>query len=146
VLPVPFLRSFDGDPAKDVARPERLRAEAEGILAWAVRGAVAYRREGLRVPSVVAASRGEYKADMDLLADWVAERCVDGGTDSVSLDALWLDWEPWARVRGELRFVPSRKALSKKLQAKGYLRERGRFGAVFLGLKLRNVSISEDQA
>lgn len=143
VLPVPFLRSFDGDPTKDVTRPARLREEAEGILAWLVRGAVEYRRTGLCVPSAVSASRAEYKADMDLLGDWLAERCVLGAGAAVSLDALWLDWEAWAKVRGELRFVASRKNLSKKLQAKGFFRERTMTGAQILGLKLQNTAISD---
>ena len=143
VLPVPFLRSFDGDPAKDVTRPERLKAEAEGVLAWLVRGAVEYRRVGLCVPSTVSASRAEYRADMDLIGDWLAERCVLGGGASVSLDALWLDWEPWSRIRGELRYVTSRKALAKKLEAKGFAKERSTKGMAFFGLNLRNNTISE---
>ena len=151
VLPVPFLRDFENDPsvAKDVDRAARLRAEAEGVLAWIVQGAVEYYRQGLRVPGEVSASRGEYRADMDLLAEWLRERCIvgagEGGTEarSVSLDALWLDWEPWARTRGELRYVHSRKMLSKRLQSRGFSKEYSMRGTVFVGLNLRNTSISE---
>lgn len=148
VLPVPFLRDFENDPSleKDVDRPARLRAEAEGVLAWCVAGAVEYYRQGLRVPGEVAASRGEYRADMDLLAEWLRERCVVGGAEgprNVSLDALWLDWEPWARTRGELRYVHSRKLLSKRLQSRGFSKEYSMKGTVFLGLNLRNTAISD---
>ena len=151
VLPVPFLRDFENDPGavKDVDRAARLRAEAEGVLAWCVAGAVEYYRQGLRVPGEVSASRGEYRADMDLLAEWLRERCIVGASEgsaearSVSLDALWLDWEPWARTRGELRYVHSRKMLSKRLQSRGFSKEYTRHGAVFLGLNLRNTAISD---
>jgi len=151
VLPVPFLRDFENDPGavKDVDRAARLRAEAEGVLAWCVAGAVEYYRQGLRVPGEVSASRGEYRADMDLLAEWLRERCIVGASEgsaearSVSLDALWLDWEPWARTRGELRYVHSRKMLSKRLQSRGFGKEYTRHGAVIVGLNLRNTSISE---
>jgi len=148
VLPVPFLRDFENDPGveKDVDRPARLRAEAEGILTWCVAGAVEYYRQGLRVPGEVAASRGEYRADMDLLAEWLRERCIvdtSNGGGRVSLDALWLDWEPWARTRGELRYVHSRKLLSKRLQTRGFSKEYSMKGTVFLGLNLRNTAISD---
>lgn len=143
LLPIPFVHSFENDPRKDVSRPQRLREEAPGILAWLVRGAMEYRRVGLCPPGTVAASRAEYRSDMDLLAEWLAERCQVRGGVSATLDALWLDWEPWARARGELRFLSSRKALSRRLSGRGFAKEKGREGAVFLGLCLRNFSISE---
>ncbi len=143
LLPVPFNHSFENDPRKDVSRPERLRGEAQGILAWLVRGALEYRRVGLCPPGTVAASRAEYRSDMDLLAEWLTERCHVRGGASASLDSLWLDWEPWARARGELRFVSSRKALAKRLAGRGFAKERGERGMVFFGLNLRNTAISD---
>ena len=117
------------------------------MLAALVRGGLAYRRAGLAVPSRVDGSRREYRGEMDLLADWLSERCVlgaGGGADSVSLDALWLDWEPWARVRGELRFVSSRKALAKRLRNRGLVAEKTMKGLQVAGLRLRQGAISED--
>lgn len=145
VLPLPFRRSFEGDPRKDVARPEKLKGEAAGILAWLVRGAVDYFRQGVRIPGSVEASRAEYRADMDLLGEWLSERCegVSGGARGATLDALWLDWEPWARARGELRYVASRKNLARRLRDRGVQFERGRVGAVALGLKLRDFALNE---
>ena len=70
-------------------------------------------------------------------------RVVGAEARSVSLDALWLDWEPWARTRGELRYVHSRKMLSKRLQSRGFSKEYSMRGTVFVGLNLRNTSISE---
>lgn len=145
LLPVPWERDFDHGGVKDAHREEKLMAELEGILAALVRGGLAYRRAGLAVPSRVDGSRREYRGEMDLLADWLNERCVvgaDGGGDSVSLDALWLDWEPWARVRGELRFVSSRKALAKRLRNRGLLVEKTMKGSQVAGVKLRNLAIT----
>lgn len=146
LLPVPWERDFDVGGAKDAHREEKLMGELEGILAALVRGGLAYRRSGLAVPSRVDGSRREYRGEMDLLADWLNERCLvgaDGGGDSVSLDALWLDWEPWARVRGELRFVSSRKALAKRLRNRGLVAEKTMKGLQVAGLRLRNSTISE---
>ena len=146
LLPVPWERDFDHGGSKDAHREEKLMAELEGILAALVRGGLAYRRSGLAVPSRVDGSRREYRGEMDLLADWLNERCIvggEGGADSVSLDALWLDWEPWARVRGELRFVSSRKALAKRLRNRGLLAEKTMKGLQVVGVRLRNSAISE---
>ncbi len=147
LLPVPWERDFDVGGAKDAHREEKLMGELEGILATLVRGGLDYRRVGLAVPSRVDGSRREYRGEMDLLADWLSERCIvgaAGGGDSVSLDALWLDWEPWARVRGELRFVSSRKALAKRLRNRGLVAEKTMKGLQVVGVRLRQSMISED--
>ncbi|MCW3678891.1 DNA primase, partial [Burkholderia cenocepacia] len=56
---VPFERNFDKDATikKDPSRAERLAAELPGVLAWCVRGALAYQQHGLRPTSSVAAAR-----------------------------------------------------------------------------------------
>lgn len=147
LLPVPWERDFDHGGVKDAHREEKLMGELEGILAALVRGGLTYRRAGLAVPSRVDGSRREYRGEMDLLADWLNERCIvgaEGGAGGVSLDALWLDWEPWAKVRGELRFVSSRKALAKRLRNRGLLVEKTRGGSQVAGVRLRNSTISSD--
>jgi len=137
-------RSFENDPAKDPQRQARLRAEARGILAWIVRGHLDYlHQKGLVFPPPVQAARREYRSDMDLLADWLRERCVLEPTQKCSLSGLWGDWEAWARARGELRFVSSAKALSKRLQDRGFAKEYAKKGAVFCGLNLQITSLSD---
>lgn len=145
LLPVPWDQDFDNSPLKDVNREDKLRAELPGILAWCVRGALEYQRSGLALPGRIDTARREYRGEMDLLADWLAERCECDAAFKCTLDTLWSDWESWARLRGELKYVASRKALSKRLQNRGFSRERSREGVIFWGVKLREfASLSAD--
>ena len=117
LLPVPFTRNFEG--IKDTGRADRLRLELPGILAWCVRGALAYQAEGLRPPASVRAAREDYKSDMDLLGEWLDECCEQGPSLVESNSRLWSSWESFAKARGELRFISNAKSLGRRLQARG---------------------------
>jgi putative DNA primase/helicase len=68
---VPWDESFIG--REDRTLKQRLLAEAEGIAAWVVSGAVAWYAEGLNEPERVTRATDEYRQDSDPFADWVAE-------------------------------------------------------------------------
>lgn len=144
LLPVPFTRNFDQDltVVKDPDRAEKLAAEARGILAWCVRGALAYQKAGLQPPASVRKAREDYKSDMDLLAEWLDE-CCEVGPNQVETNArLWASWEAFAKARGELRFIASAKSLGRRLQSKGMepvLNSYGLRGRGLLGIRVRQV-------
>lgn len=144
LLPVPFTRNFDNDLTitKDLDRAKKLAAEAAGILAWCVRGALAYQKYGLQPPGAVRKAREDYKSDMDLLDEWLNECCELGPGNVESNARLWASWEAFARARGELRFISSAKSLGRRLQAKGFEVVRdtaGLRGRGHVGLRVRQV-------
>src|SRR3712207_8052857 len=65
------------DSERDPKLPEKLETELEGILAWCVRGAVEWQREGLSEPEAVRSQTDEYQKEMDVLANFIYERCVE---------------------------------------------------------------------
>jgi len=144
LMPVPFTRDFDHDVTvqKDGDRKEKLLAEAQGILAWCVRGALAYQREGLRPPECVRQAREDYRSGMDLLGEWLSE-CCDVGPDYVDTNArLWASWEAFANARGELRLVPSSRILARRLDARGLHKvkdTKGIIGRGRSGVRVRQV-------
>ncbi len=89
VVDVPFRAHFanPGDEGfergvslpKDEMLGEKLSAELEGILAWAVQGAVEWYAKGLSravaEPHVIAQARLAYKDETDVLADFVQIVC-----------------------------------------------------------------------
>lgn len=144
LLPVPFTRNFDQDLTltKDPDRAEKLAAEAAGILAWCVRGALAYQKDGLQPPGAVRKAREDYKSDMDLLGEWLDECCELGPNHVESNARLWASWEAFAKARGELRFIASAKSLGRRLQSKGFEVVRdtaGLRGRGLVGLRVRQV-------
>jgi putative DNA primase/helicase len=80
---------------RDGDLPEKLRAELPGILAWAVRGCLEWQQRGLDDPAAVRNASAQYKADMDLLAQFLEECCdVDAthGSDAKDVYGRYVEW------------------------------------------------------
>lgn len=80
---IPFNLAFvDRDPEQKHERRskpdlrERLKAEASGILAWLVRGCLAYQDRGLKAPKIVTDATLEYRRSEDILSDFLAQRII----------------------------------------------------------------------
>ena len=114
---LPFTRNFDEDKSiqKDPKREEKLSRELTGVLTWIVKGAIRYQQAGLVPPRVVAAAREQYRAQMDLLAEWLEDCCELGNYQETS-DRLWHSWEQFAKNRGMIRFITSSVALGRRLE------------------------------
>ncbi len=71
---VPFTITIP--PAqRNKSLPERLLAERDGILAWALQGCLEWQRTGLRAPDTVLDATDEYFEAEDALGRWIEERC-----------------------------------------------------------------------
>jgi P4 family phage/plasmid primase-like protien len=86
---------------QDPRLPEKLRAEMPGILAWAVRGCLDWQREGLGEPDEVVAATEGYRGEMDVLAQWIEERCVVREGTWALFSELYNDYREWAESSGE---------------------------------------------
>jgi len=119
LMMVPFTRNYDEDKTvkKDPSRSEKLLAELPGVLAWLVRGALEYQREGLNEPCNTKNAREEYRDEMDLLKDWISECCELGDFKETSQN-LWVSWKQYAEARNELRYIPSSRALGRRLSGR----------------------------
>jgi putative DNA primase/helicase len=72
---VPFAVTF-AEADQDKQLPNKLRAEAEGILAWLVRGCRAWQREGLGMSPEVAKATEQYRGEQNTFGEFIDERCV----------------------------------------------------------------------
>ena len=132
LLPVAFRRRFSPEEC-DRSLPERLRSEDQGILAWMVRGCLAWQRNGLQVPATVLASAARYRSDQDILGELIATLCV-----AEPGNRLWLrdlEWAASRRCRALGERPPGSRALAKRLEQLGYV--KGRSSQVYFeGLRL----------
>jgi putative DNA primase/helicase len=101
---------------RDGRLTERLLAEGDGILAWAVQGCLAWQREGLRPPPCVLAATDEYFESEDALGQWMDERCLLSPVHREGVSQLFSDWREWAERAGE--YVGSVKRFSEQLAAR----------------------------
>jgi putative DNA primase/helicase len=95
VLLVPFTHIIPTEQRNPRFRAEVLAPEAEGILRWAVAGAMAYLEEGLAPTGTVVEATEEYRRSQDKIGLFIEERCSTGGdgrTRLVDLLEMYNDW------------------------------------------------------
>lgn len=93
------LIEFSQTFSVDTTLAATLAAEAPGILAWAVRGAVDWFREGLCEPACVQAATNTYREESDPLADFFHERCVILERARVGGRELFTAYRQWCDAR-----------------------------------------------
>jgi putative DNA primase/helicase len=133
---VPFEASFRGAKA-DLNLAARLRAEREGILAWAVDGAAEWYESGLQEPDSIATATQDYRESEDRLAEFLAARCVEEPDARVAPMAIRRAYAEWAEDAGLSRKeVLSGWALGVELESRNFAKVKrgGRWG--FEGLRL----------
>jgi len=132
---VPFAVTIPPE-RRDKRLLEQLRAELPGILAWAVRGCLAWQREGLGIPPEVLAATESYREEMDVLAGFLAEHCISQGGAFVETKELYAAYGTWAEGAGEKKL--SKKWLAMRLAERGFTSGRGLRGVRgWRGLRLR---------
>ncbi|PNW65435.1 UNVERIFIED_CONTAM: hypothetical protein BEN50_22985 [Euhalothece sp. KZN 001] len=123
---------------------EKLKAEGAGILAWAARGAIAWREDGLQPPRRVEDATNDYRRQSDPLTDFLNDRCViDGDEQSVlSRREISRAYNFWAQEVGEKDKL-SRSGMYERLEehpkiTAGYVRgSDGKRALGFRGIYLR---------
>jgi len=97
---IPFVVKI---PKKDQTKDleEKLKVESAGVFNWILGGCFRYQQEGLGDPEEVKEATARYREENDLLADFLAERCVvepDGAEES---GELYRAYHSWAEDAGE---------------------------------------------
>ncbi len=122
----------EADQDKDL--PDKLHAEAEGILAWLVEGCLEWRRLGLGMPDSVAAATENYRAEMDVVGGFIAEMCVEGPGVTVGARELYDAYAGWAEASGEHPLTKT--AFGLRLQERGLEHTRARAARGWRGIGL----------
>jgi putative DNA primase/helicase len=97
---IPFVERIT-DEEKDPGLPAKLQAEADGILAWIVAGAVAWHANGLGAPVEVNAATLDYRAEMDSIGTFISECCIEGRNLKSYAADLYSAYKAWAASAGE---------------------------------------------
>jgi putative DNA primase/helicase len=141
VLLIGFEQRFvdnpkEGEYRADKELPEKLRADASGILAWLVRGAISYQEGGLKIPDKVRADTEKYREEDDFIARFVADCCVEAGNAKVKSSVIHSEYEKWAEKNKEPELT--NQALSQELEKRGYRKKAMRHGKYFFGVGLES--------
>jgi phage/plasmid-associated DNA primase len=63
---------------------QKLMEEGPGILNWLLERARRWYGEGLQTPNIIASATDEYRAEMDVIGNFIREQCVKGEGCSIS--------------------------------------------------------------
>ena len=107
---------------QDRKLPEKLRNEREGILAWIVAGCLEWMQQGLNAPDEVRQATKEYRAEMDVLAGFLADCCEQGKDKREFAGELWDAFKNWCEATGE--HEGSQKKFGGRLSERGFLNDR----------------------
>jgi len=123
---IPFTVEIPPDE-RDPHLDERLQAEADAVLAWAVAGWSAYRQHGLNEPEAVLVATDDYRKASDAIARFIEECCLTGSPVNKATTAqLHIAWEGWRSADGAEPM--SLKAFGDALDRLGYPATKGAKG------------------
>jgi P4 family phage/plasmid primase-like protien len=143
---VPFTVTIP--PAeRDTTLPDKLQAELPGILAWAVRGCMAWQQEGLGESEEVTTATAGYRAEMDVIGRFLTEECslgtnaVNGTTYKTAASLLHKTYQQWS---GDTSISPY--ALKQALEDRGYTNKREKTGMFWQGIGVQSrLVVNEDR-
>jgi len=113
---IPFKLNLSTDQV-DPLLEEKLWAEREGVLAWAVRGCLLWQKTGLAPSPRVRVASASYRRDCDLLGDFLEEQCVLEKAARISQRELWNSWVFWCDESGVKS--GSKKSFTRRLEERG---------------------------
>jgi len=134
---VPFTVTIPEGERDPLYFEHRLRAELEGILAWMVRGCLAWQRDGLGEPKTITDATAEYRAAEDIVRQFVAESLVR--------DASAIEWQKtvysvflgWCKDQSIRQPLSSQALAERVCELTGCERKRGDHGQEFIGVRIR---------
>jgi putative DNA primase/helicase len=138
---IPFRRFF-APHERDYDLDQKLLAEAPGIIAWAVRGAIEWYAGGLKDPDVVRNATKEYRETSDRLAGFYPDVLKPTG-DLTRLDGTdaYNAYRDWCEAEGlQSREVWSRTMFYRAMEERGIQRVRTSRGQALIGVKLETAT------
>jgi putative DNA primase/helicase len=138
---VPHNMQFltDPDPDNPFHRPREiglkraLQAEASGILAWLIRGCLAWQElGGLNEPAMVKAATEEYQSEEDLISIFLEECCTIDPDIKTPANTLYNTYKTW--VEEGSRGRPMSATAFGRRMTKRFEKVKERSGMVYLGV------------
>lgn len=130
---IPFLIVIP-EEEQDRELPAKLKQEFPGILAWCVRGCLAWQSEGLGYPEDIRLATEGYRAEMDVVGQFLDDCCTTDATSQVKASQLYERYQTWCTENGERPMKGT--MFGRRLAERGLDRYRQRDGVYYLGLAL----------
>ncbi len=127
---IPFTESIP-ETEQDGRLPEKLTAEASGILNWILAGAIEWQTDGLGECESVRAATSKYQAEMDVIGSFIEVSCIVGPSYRIKARELFSIYKTWAEDNREQ--IISEKAFSYGMEERGFEKKKDS-SMVYLGI------------
>jgi len=130
---IPFTFNFKTETTPDtsVGTTLELPEHQQGILAWAVRGAVAWAEQGLApIPQKVTEDTEAHRAEVNAVLCFIRERCEEGVGFKVAFQGLHRAYARWAKEEHQ-----------EKLSSEKFREQMKRLGYVTVAILINRNSV-----
>ena len=133
-------------PAEEIDKdlPAKLRDELPGILAWAIRGCADWLEHGLMVPSSIADATAEYRAEMDVLENFIEDNCIRDTDRRVPVGELYSKYGTWSE--SACQDALGKKIFGNLMRQKGFSQVKSGDVRYWNGISLKEVTVASSQA
>jgi putative DNA primase/helicase len=131
---VPFTQTIPAEK-QDKELEQKLFAERSGILNWLIEGAMRWKRERFRSPECITYATNEYRAEMDVIGNFLKERCVLNPSCTIRIRELFKAYQDWCDDNNE--HAVSERFFSLRLKELGYTQGRTADARYWNGIMLR---------
>jgi len=138
---IPFAVTIPEEEC-DETLPEKLRAELPGILNWALEGCRDWLENGLGMPDEVKQATQAFRDEMDLLARFIEDCCIEHKNAFISASELYAAYRRWAEDNGER--YETQTGFGKRLRERGFADERKSGKRGWVGISLPSHEVQDE--
>jgi putative DNA primase/helicase len=131
---IPFTTTIPAEK-QDKNLEEKLKQEASGILNWLLEGTARWKREGLIAPEVILNATDEYRGEMDVIGNFLKERCAQGKELTIRIRELYKAYADWCDDNKE--HAVSERFFTMRLKEMKFEQSRTAEARFWNGLALR---------
>jgi putative DNA primase/helicase len=133
---IPFTQTIPTEK-QDKDLEQKLFAERSGILNWLIEGAMRWKKERLLAPESIMNATNEYRAEMDIIGNFLKERCVLNPSCTIRIRELFKAYQDWCDDNNE--HAVSERFFSLRLKELGYTQKRTSDARHWNGIMLREI-------
>ena len=130
---IPFTTTIAQDK-QDKNLEAKLKQETSGILNWLLEGTARWKREGLIAPSDILNATDEYRGEMDVIGNFINERCVKDNDITIRIKELYRAYADWCDENKE--HAVSERFFTIRLKELGFVQGRTATERFWVGIGL----------
>lgn len=130
---IPFAATIP-ETQRDPHLLDKLKCESGAILAWMVRGCLAWQRDGLGLAKSVAKATGSFRSESDVVGRFIDECCTLAEGVFVSKGDLYASYRAWCTLSGEQ--AQAKNLFGARIMQRGIKEKRSNTGRMWIGIEL----------